>query len=258
MLELFYACAVTKYQNFSWILHFWYSLFQFLQVFANSCELNPTLAILPLLCIFNELAWWRQSMLHSSTLLIYLSLISQHTVAIFYLHGPIPCIKILIKDNTVTVFISRVHMVLLCKTEFQNFFMNRLWAFQWIFFNKLYYFCFVPLSRYSVPLSVSVKWLTKLLIVAWSKLFWKSSARVSFIQVYKNVPQILCFCLWNYLKHSQPQNLLYSFLTDIKQVSLCLRQYWFKVWSKKNIQVKVWHNLQCITACCCSYPTVLL
>ena len=50
MLEWFYVCAVTKDQNFSWILHFWYSLFQFLQVFANSCELNPTLAILLILC----------------------------------------------------------------------------------------------------------------------------------------------------------------------------------------------------------------
>ena len=50
-----YACAVTKYQNFSRILHFWYSLFQFLQVFANSCELNPTQAILPILCILMRL-----------------------------------------------------------------------------------------------------------------------------------------------------------------------------------------------------------
>ena len=55
MLEWFYACAVTKYQNFSWILHVWYSLFQFLKVFANSCELNPTLAILPILCILMRL-----------------------------------------------------------------------------------------------------------------------------------------------------------------------------------------------------------
>ena len=35
--------------------------------------------------------------------LIGLSLISQHAGAIFYLHGPIPCINILIKDNTATV-----------------------------------------------------------------------------------------------------------------------------------------------------------
>ena len=55
MVEWFYACAVTKYQNFSSILHFWYSLFQFLQVFTNSCELNPTLAISPILCILMRL-----------------------------------------------------------------------------------------------------------------------------------------------------------------------------------------------------------
>ena len=36
---------------------------------------------------------------------ICLSLISQHTVAVFYLHSPIPCIEILIKDNTGIVFI---------------------------------------------------------------------------------------------------------------------------------------------------------
>ena len=51
MLEWLYACAVTKYQNFSLILHFWYSPFQFLQVFANNYELNPILEILPILCI---------------------------------------------------------------------------------------------------------------------------------------------------------------------------------------------------------------
>ena len=51
MLEWFYTCAVTKYQNFSRILHFRYSLFQFLLVLSNSCELNPTLAIFPILCI---------------------------------------------------------------------------------------------------------------------------------------------------------------------------------------------------------------
>ena len=55
MLEWFYACAVIKYQNFSSVLHFWYSLSQFLQVFANICELNPTLAILPILCILMRL-----------------------------------------------------------------------------------------------------------------------------------------------------------------------------------------------------------
>ena len=37
-------------------LHFWYSLFQFLQVFANSYELNATLTILPILCILMRLA----------------------------------------------------------------------------------------------------------------------------------------------------------------------------------------------------------
>ena len=34
---------------------FWYSMFQFLQVFASSCELNPTLAILLILCILIRL-----------------------------------------------------------------------------------------------------------------------------------------------------------------------------------------------------------
>ena len=49
MLAWFYACAVTKYQNFEFRISG--INFQFLQVFANSCELNPTLAILPVLRI---------------------------------------------------------------------------------------------------------------------------------------------------------------------------------------------------------------
>ena len=32
-------------------LIFWFSLFQFFKVFASSCELNPTMAILPILSI---------------------------------------------------------------------------------------------------------------------------------------------------------------------------------------------------------------
>ena len=36
-------------------LRFWHSLFQFLHVFANSCVLNPTLAILPILFILMRL-----------------------------------------------------------------------------------------------------------------------------------------------------------------------------------------------------------
>ena len=48
------------------------------------------------------------------------SLISQHTVAIFYLHGPIPFIKILIKDNTVIVFIWSYYATQGSK-RFENF-----------------------------------------------------------------------------------------------------------------------------------------
>ena len=36
---------------------------------------------------------------------IYLGLISQHTVSVFYLQSSIPCITILTKDNTIIVFI---------------------------------------------------------------------------------------------------------------------------------------------------------
>ena len=68
MLEWFYACTVTKYQNFGSILHFWYSLFQFHHVFANSCELTPTLAILLILCILMRLPAGDRSMLCSSLL----------------------------------------------------------------------------------------------------------------------------------------------------------------------------------------------
>ena len=56
MLEWFYASAVTKYRNFGSILHFWDSMSQFLQVFANTGELKLRLAILPILCILMRLS----------------------------------------------------------------------------------------------------------------------------------------------------------------------------------------------------------
>ena len=61
---------------------------------------------------------------------IYLSLISQHTVTIFYLHGPILCIKVLIKDSTVTVFMVFITVCMLMIVIMQDRVPNFLKAFE--------------------------------------------------------------------------------------------------------------------------------
>ena len=82
---------------------------------------------------------------------IYLSLISEHRVAIFYLHGPIHRIKILIKDNTVIVFIWYYY-----ERQVPNF-LRTFELSDRSFLKNLYYFRFLPLSGYSVPVSVSAR-----------------------------------------------------------------------------------------------------
>ena len=66
MSKWFYACAVTKYQN---LVEFCISGIHCANSFKylpNSCELNSTLAILPILCISTRLPDGGKSMLHSS------------------------------------------------------------------------------------------------------------------------------------------------------------------------------------------------
>ena len=100
----------------------------------------------------------------SACTLFYLliSLISQHTVSVFYLHSSAPCIKIVIKDNTVRAFIWSS---LLCLYVHDSHYAKRAPKFSRTFelfdgiqfLNKLYYFLFMPLSRYCFPLIVSAR-----------------------------------------------------------------------------------------------------
>ena len=78
---------------------------------------------------------------------IYFSFISQHTVSVFYLISSIPCIKILIKDNTVIVFIWSslpslyVHDSHYAEKSSKHF--KNLWAFWWNFPEQAVLFSFL-------------------------------------------------------------------------------------------------------------------